>query len=1169
VRVGLDFRFLGQSRAGLERGIPRFAQEQLQSVLALDRDNTYLLLCDSDADLATVRPEILAAPNAEVRVAPDDVSAFADERQELATFATYLRWLETLRLDVYHATYAAYLGKALMPGFDVCPYVATAYDLIPLVYPAQYLHDDAEAREYERRLLFVEQATRVADISRATGSDLVEHLGIAPERIDITPPAPSTVFRPVPAAVTTSVLASLDHPTRRPPRHRVRITDAYILCIAAMHYSKNLPTLIAAYSRLSSATRRRYQLDVAAALSPAEFDLLAGLAERSGIELLITGRVSDAEMVALYNGAALFVHPSHHEGFGLPVAEAMCCGTPVITTTRSALPEAAGEAAMLVDSEDAAAFTEAMELVLGNDDLRLELGQRGLTRAALFSVRELGVATLGCYAKACAVQPRADHGVSYVALWSPLPPQFSGISDYTDDLVTALSAVPGIELDLFVDDDVMPETRLMRLARVHHWTDFNRRKERAPFDATVYQVGASVFHTYMETAMLQHPGLVVLHDLQWSRAVRAERYQHDDGANRFRSELAALEGEQSLRTWDLLSGLSPVARDEAQWAFLDEHPMLGWIVDGAQRCVTLTPELAAELRERYPRMRDPAVIPMGVRDPLDDGEGIDRTVARGYLSIDPDAFLVVAPGVATPAKHMPTTMRAIAQLRARGVNALLAVVGWIPDPAYRSELLRYADDMGLKGAVRITGRISRRLFDAYYAACDTVVALRDPGLLQTSAVVMRAFAAGRSVVMSDLPSMASTPAAACIRVASPPAESAELEAALADLSLDPDRRRQLERAARAHFEAAGRAELMAKRYARLIRGDTESDNRQAVAIAGRAAGRRGRPRPRNGHLPYSKICELEDFAHGDLCGVIRDVCAQKPAFLGSAFPLGSEYRKDWEVAMAVRTLSDHGVLRPDARVLGVAAGTEDTVFYLTERCGEVVAVDRYLDPGDWTETAPRAMIVAPDRAAPYAFRRERLAVQHMDARVLRFPDESFDGIFSSGSIEHFGDLQTVAAAAYEMGRVLKPGGILTISTEALISPESGEGGVSLPGTLLLSPPEIQRYIVEASGLEPIDELDTSVSHWTRATVRDIAATIEVHHARMYGPPGAMRLPWWACWDWPHIVLESEGRRFTSVHIALRRGDRHPFVDNAWARPSPTLRHAVAQDEAATAPLLFA
>ena len=308
-------------------------------------------------------------------------------------------------------------------------------------------------------------------------------------------------------------------------------------------------------------------------------------------------------------------------------------------------------------------------------------------------------------------------------------------------------------------------------------------------------------------------------------------------------------------------------------------------------------------------------------------------------------------------------------------------------------------------------------------------------------------------------------------------------------------------------------------------------------------------------MNFNKVCEIEDFADPELAGSIREVCGQKTVFFPPGYPDGYEARKDWEVAMSVRALRHFGALHADAVVLGVAAGTEDTIFYLTRHARQVFVTDRYLGAGAWGQVAPVAMLVDPAFLAPFDFDPNRLVVQHMDGRSLRYPDETFDAVFSSGSIEHFGELLDVAYAAYEMGRVLKPGGVLVLSTEFKI--DGPPEGIGWPGdALMLSAENLRRYVVEASGLEPVDDLATDLSEATMATARDISQAVLDHDRRLNGV-GARGVPEYALWDFPHLVISHGGYEFTSVHLTLRRPAEWPAVDNAWARPPRETLDAIA------------
>jgi SAM-dependent methyltransferase len=307
-------------------------------------------------------------------------------------------------------------------------------------------------------------------------------------------------------------------------------------------------------------------------------------------------------------------------------------------------------------------------------------------------------------------------------------------------------------------------------------------------------------------------------------------------------------------------------------------------------------------------------------------------------------------------------------------------------------------------------------------------------------------------------------------------------------------------------------------------------------------------------LRYNKLCELADFRDSELSAIIRDVFQYEIARLPPSHANGIPDSKQWECAMSLRALDSFGVLRPDSKILGVGAGTEITSFHLSNKVGQVFATDLYSCSGAWSDVAPRAMLVAPELFSPIEFRADHLVVQHMDARMLRFPDEMFDGIYSSGSIEHFGSLQFVANAAYEMGRVLKPGGVLAIATEYKVSGPPGGDGWD-PNVLIMSQERIGQYIVNASGLEPVDSFEPNLSAETLSVRRDLGAFL----AGTTGPfDSARKIAFY-----PNLVLYHEGYLFCSVAIVMQKSATYPRTDNSWAAPDATTRLAVqaARDQA--------
>jgi SAM-dependent methyltransferase len=239
---------------------------------------------------------------------------------------------------------------------------------------------------------------------------------------------------------------------------------------------------------------------------------------------------------------------------------------------------------------------------------------------------------------------------------------------------------------------------------------------------------------------------------------------------------------------------------------------------------------------------------------------------------------------------------------------------------------------------------------------------------------------------------------------------------------------------------------------------------------------------------YNTILKLEQFSDPAFADLLRETF---PSWAESypGFPKHYETAKTWEVTQCIRAFRDFGILRPDAELLGIGAGYEMTLYYLTNHVRRVFATDLYATNIDWKE-AQNGMLVDPADFAPggYDWHPRRLVVQHMNALDLRYDDDSFDGVFSCGSIEHFGSLENVAQAAREAGRVLKPGGIFALATEFRIDGNAEEVGI--PGAILFTPEYIEEHIVKASGLIPVDEMRAVTTQETTDCAYPIVEAIE-------------------------------------------------------------------------------
>lgn len=480
MRLGIDYRLLASRENLVNRGIGRYTQQQLRHVLALDAENEYLLLCPPDPDLSLVLPEILAAANVSVRTgSPAEAEPPADpyDRRGLLRRAGALQdWIAGLGVDLYHATSPFWLEQTSPVAFDACPTVATVYDLIPLIFPSQYLTDPRRQAAYAAAARLVGTATRLIAISEGSRDDAARYLGFPREAIDCAWPFADPCFRPLGEDEVAARLRAL--------RARVGVPERFVLTVAAIHHSKNLELVLGAYGRLSPAFRRAVPLVLACHLDDWAMGYVRGLAGSFGVagDVVLTGFVSDDELVALYNGATLVVHPSRYEGFGLPVVEAMQCGAPVITTTAPSLPEVAGGAAALVDPDDPVALAAAIEGLVEDGARRRAMGERGLARAAAFTPEALARDTLASYHR---------------AVGATVPAAVAVRSGDHGRLLDAVRALPDCRVEVFTDDGdaALPE-ELVDLAPVHHLGALARRPPACAVDLDALDVPVGVPDPY-------------------------------------------------------------------------------------------------------------------------------------------------------------------------------------------------------------------------------------------------------------------------------------------------------------------------------------------------------------------------------------------------------------------------------------------------------------------------------------------------------------------------------------------------------------------------------------------------------------------------------------------------------------------------------------------------
>ena len=282
-------------------------------------------------------------------------------------------------IDVAHFQYHS-------PPACPCPVVLTIHDVSYERFP-EFFRSWDRARMRWLIPAAARRASRIITVSESSKQDIMEVYGIAPEKISVTYNGVSDQFTPC------SDRERLERATRR-----FGLDRPFILSVGNLEPRKNLERLVRVYARLRKSGKLEHDL-VLAGKPGWQTSRITSEIDRLGVgpNVHLTGFVTTEELVALYNRAEYMVYVSLYEGFGLPISESMACGTPVITSNVSSMPEVAGEAAVLVDPRDDEALGQAMCELVEDEGLRERLSEAGRVQCKNFSWPACADATIALY----------------------------------------------------------------------------------------------------------------------------------------------------------------------------------------------------------------------------------------------------------------------------------------------------------------------------------------------------------------------------------------------------------------------------------------------------------------------------------------------------------------------------------------------------------------------------------------------------------------------------------------------------------------------------------------------------------------------------------------------------------------------------------------------------
>lgn len=809
MRIVVDFQG-AQSPSSRNRGIGRYVSSLVEAIarrpggheIALALNGRFPDAVDSvkrqfEGLIETSNIHVWYPPP--LTSAPSPGSARARER-------LYEAFLASLEPDaVYVSSLFEGLGDPSVTSigsFAALPTVTTLFDLIPLIHRRPYLDNPAVRSWYMRKIGSLRRADMWFAISESSRQEGIAHLGLDPESCINLSTAAYDHFQRI--TITAEHEQAL--------RARYGLHKPFVMYTGGIDHRKNLEGLIRAFVLLPAELRAGHQLAIVCAARAEDRSALLQLAREQGLaegDLVVTGFVPEEDLVALYNLCRLFVFPSWHEGFGLPALEAMHCGAVVIGANTSSLPEVIGRADALFDPRSDEDIARKMVQALTDEAFRAQLVAHGLTQAKRFSWESSARRAIEGFERLHAVMPRrapsrpGHRGLRpRLAYVSPLPPERSGIANYSADLVSALAQHYEIELvtDLpSLGDPVLADSFPLRSVE---WF----RNHAQDFDRVLYHFGNSEFHAHMFELLKEIPGTVVLHDFFLS-SVRA--HQEARGHGTYEWARALYESH----------GYAAVARRFQESAPADavfEFPCNFDVLVQAQGVIVHSPHSMQLADEWYgPSVaRDWALVPLLRVSPIDVDR--ERLLARRELGLESEDFLVCAFGLMGPTKLNHRLIDAwLASPLSRDPRCRLVFVGDNDRAEYGKTIADRLQAYGDHAHITITGWASDELFHRYLAAADLSVQLRTQSRGETSATVLDAMSRQVATIVNANGSMSFLSQDA-VRMLPDEFTVEQLANALVEFWRDPEARRTLGFRAQQAVQSGHSPEACAQRYADAI-----------------------------------------------------------------------------------------------------------------------------------------------------------------------------------------------------------------------------------------------------------------------------------------------------------------------------------------------------------------
>ena len=613
---------------------------------------------------------------------------------------------------------------------------ATLYDLIPFKFYKHYIKDNNARNFLFQKMQILKKNNLILTISDYVAKEAIDILGIPRQSIVNCSVGIDSKFKKI----------DINPLEKDEIKKTYGIKKEFIFYLGGLDFRKNVNGLIAAYSVLPKDLRNKFQLfiivsDVVDSVKPYLNEFIRHYNLESN-EIILQNHISEDDLIKLYNMCSLFVFPSLHEGFGLPILEAMACGAPTITSDTSSMPEAVGCEEALFNPKDSQSIACKIHEVLTNKNITNFLKEHATNQIKKFTWEKTAKKTLQAFEDLYTENQNLNKINCYtgfnkkkMAFVSPLPKEKTGIADYSAQLLPDLAVF--YEITLITNQESIDD----------HWLNANFSiknnkwfiKHANSFEIIVYQFGNSHYHYFMLELLNLYPGVIVLHDFFLSGLYQWADVMHEKEQYTFYRSIYYSHGFPALIEW--------INKD--RHSIIEKYPCNLFVLKRALGIIVLsqhTIDLAyqwygSNMISKFSLVNAPH-LPKEI-SPL------SRKKIRKQLGYGKNDLLICTFGFIGETKQCHRTILACADLILSKVNFYLIFVGGKVDEKYNQFLESLIKKNALEKKVKFIGFVTSETFNDYLTIADIAVQLRTKSRGETSACILNCLSYGIPTIVNN------------------------------------------------------------------------------------------------------------------------------------------------------------------------------------------------------------------------------------------------------------------------------------------------------------------------------------------------------------------------------------------------------------------------------------